>query len=759
MQFMLRYTSLTTFLTLALAVGLAVTLTACEEDVADPLTEDDFNVAERITLTDGLDGFEGALEAAGILDDLRGDGPFTVFASPLTDVDTDVLTGDEALLSSVLEYHVVDQQIEAGDLGDGEMIETRSGDELQVSVVDGTPFINGAPVAQADLPANNGVVHVVGRTLLENQSIATRVEASLATATLGAAAAAAGEGAPDLGADGITVFAPENEAFGEFVLDPDENGLLGRTALLADVLNYHVVDGEALAGDLEDGQTLETLQGEELDVSVTDDGSVFINNAEVTSPDLRNTNGVVHLIGAAEERAFGGVLTEDILNTQDRVELTGQTQTLAAGAAAAGADLSDESEAFTVFAPVNAAFADVDIEDLAEDETLAEKLVTYHVLDQTLTAADLLEGGDTEYATLEGTPLAVAVDDEAMTVEAENIPVTVTDVETSNGVIHYIEEAPLQNHLNITERATLAGPLATLQAAVEAAELGDALTGDDLTVFAPTNDGFGAALDEAVLEDLLENEAGDEGLLADILQYHVVDDRLDAETLSGLESVTTLQGQDLTLSTDMNGNGNGEESLQALLAGKDDDNDNGNGDALQVNDIPVIGPDVRASNGFIHLINEGVLVPELNVVAVGILNGFLDLRSALEATDLRATLEEDEVTVFAPPNEAFQVFLSDLGINSFDRLTDDERDALSEQLTYHVVEGTFTAEDITDELANDEDEFIVETLQGADLTFTLDEFGDLQVNGAPVGPADLEGTNGVVHGIDRILAVPEDDNG
>lgn len=753
MQSMTLANPLRTLLTIILSIGLVATLAACEEDVADPLSEDDFNVAERIELTDGLAGFEGALEAAGILDGLRDDEPVTVFASPLADVDTDALAADEAVLSSVLEYHIVDQQVEAGDLSDGDTIETRSGDELEVSVVDGTPLINGAPVTQADLPANNGVVHVIDRTLLENQSIATRVGATNATATLNAAVAEAGEAGPDVTQEGITVFAPANSAFDEFILDPDEDGLLARTDLLADVLNYHVVDNEVFAGDLEDGQTVETLQGEELEVTI-EEGDVFINNAQVVTPDLRNTNGVVHLIDAPEGQAFGGVLTEDILTTQDRVEVTVQTGSLAAAAGAAGADLSDEGAQFTVFAPVNDAFAGVDVEDLLEDADLAEKLVEYHVLDQTLTAADLIEGGDTEYATLEETPLSVEVDEEALTVDVEGIPVAVTDIETSNGVIHYLEEAPLQNHLNITERTILANPLANLQTAVEAAELGEALTGDDLTVFAPTNDGFGA-LDEAVLEDLLENEAGDEGLLADILRYHAVGERLNAEDLADRETVETLQGQDLALSTEVNGNNDGEESLRALLAGKEEHDGNGSVDDLLVNEIPVVGADVRASNGFIHLIDEGVLVPDVNVVAVGILNGFLDLRSALEATDLRETLEEDEVTVFAPPNEAFQAFLDDLGVNSFDRLTADELDELEETLTYHVVEGAFTAEDITDELDDEEDEFTVETEQGTELTFTLDEFGDLQVNGAPVGPADLEGSNGVVHGIDRILEIPE----
>ena len=94
----------------------------------------------------------------------------------------------------------------------------------------------------------------------------------------------------------FAVFAPTNEAFDllppgtiEFLLDPANIGAL------VNILTYHVVAGEAMAGSLCNGQSIETIQGQ--DVSVTIIGSrVFIDGSEVIAADVLASNGVVHLI-------------------------------------------------------------------------------------------------------------------------------------------------------------------------------------------------------------------------------------------------------------------------------------------------------------------------------------------------------------------------------------------------------------------------------------------------------------------------------
>jgi uncharacterized surface protein with fasciclin (FAS1) repeats len=98
------------------------------------------------------------------------------------------------------------------------------------------------------------------------------------------------------GAGPYTVFSPTNQAFA--ALDDQQLNQLLQPAnrdQLKSVLTYHVVPGELTADKLEDGQKLETVQGETLTVQVSD-GNVTVNDAMVVRPDVNAANGVVHVI-------------------------------------------------------------------------------------------------------------------------------------------------------------------------------------------------------------------------------------------------------------------------------------------------------------------------------------------------------------------------------------------------------------------------------------------------------------------------------
>lgn len=92
----------------------------------------------------------------------------------------------------------------------------------------------------------------------------------------------------------LTVFAPNNDAFAG--LDQsDLTALLADPASLGDILQYHVVEGSYPSSELSDGQTLTTLQGEDLTVSVSGD-TVTVGDATVVQADLQAGNGVIHVI-------------------------------------------------------------------------------------------------------------------------------------------------------------------------------------------------------------------------------------------------------------------------------------------------------------------------------------------------------------------------------------------------------------------------------------------------------------------------------
>jgi uncharacterized surface protein with fasciclin (FAS1) repeats len=115
-----------------------------------------------------------AVKAAGLVETLKGAGPFTVFAPtneafaklPAGTVDNLLKPEMKADLTKVLTYHVVAGAVKAADLKDGQKIKTVQGGELTVTIKDGKVMINGANVTIADVISSNGVTHVIDGVVL-----------------------------------------------------------------------------------------------------------------------------------------------------------------------------------------------------------------------------------------------------------------------------------------------------------------------------------------------------------------------------------------------------------------------------------------------------------------------------------------------------------------------------------------------------------------------------------------------------------------
>ncbi len=113
--------------------------------------------------------------------------------------------------------------------------------------------------------------------------------------TLVAAVVAAGLAETLSGAGPFTVFAPTNEAFAKLPAGTVEELIKPENKeKLASILTYHVVAGKALSSDLSDGQSIKTVNGQDVKVSVGD--RVKVEGAVVTVPDLEASNGVIHVI-------------------------------------------------------------------------------------------------------------------------------------------------------------------------------------------------------------------------------------------------------------------------------------------------------------------------------------------------------------------------------------------------------------------------------------------------------------------------------
>ena len=306
----------------------------------------------------------------------------------------------------------------------------------------------------------------------------------------------------------FTVFAPTDDAFAALGQDVIDALLADPTGELAEILLYHVVAGEAMSGDLSDGQVITTLNGDSITVSISE-GNVYIDDVMVTAADIEADNGVVHVIDAV---LIPTSTVVDIIVGSD-VHTTLEAAVIAAELDGA---LSGDGP-FTVFAPTDDAFAALGqdaIDALLADPTgdLAE-ILKYHVIDSKVKEGDLTDG---QIATmLEGTDAFISLFDEKAYINQAMI--TVTDLEATNGVVHVIDAVMTQPE-SIVDIVVNSPRHETLEAAVIAAELDDDLSGEGpFTLFAPTDEAFEAL--GSTVDDLLVEPTG---YLAEILKYHVV---------------------------------------------------------------------------------------------------------------------------------------------------------------------------------------------------------------------------------------------
>ncbi len=282
----------------------------------------------------------------------------------------------------------------------------------------------------------------------------------------------------------FTLFAPVDGAFAALPASQLQALLDDPAGDLTQILLYHVVPGAILAGEISDGATAVTLQGEELSFTV-DGESVKVNDANVITTDVFATNGVIHVI--------------------DSVLVPPSIEADAAGAPSAEATAEPAAEATAE--PTEEPTAEATVEPAAEP---------------------------TAVPTEEPAPEATAAPTEEPVAEPTVAPTEEPAAEGASG------ELP-----DIIDTAVAAGGFTTLIAAVEAAGLVDALKGEGpFTVFAPTDAAF-AALPAGTLDALLADPTGE---LTQILLYHVVPETVLAADLVDGMTLPTLQGGELTVS-------------------------------------------------------------------------------------------------------------------------------------------------------------------------------------------------------------------
>ena len=447
----------------------------------------------------------------------------------------------------------------------------------------------------------------------------------------------------------FTVFAPTDAAFAKLGQDTID-ALLADTDTLSSILTYHVVSGsvDAEAAIAAAGTKVTTVNMADIGLSLVD-GTLFVNNAAVTATDVAADNGLIHVIDTVIlPPAEATAPTSNIVET---AVAAGSFNSLVAALQATELDatLADETQSFTVFAPTDDAFAMIGedtLNTLLANPDVLSSILLQHVVPGSVDAVTAYTLNGMNATTASGAMIPVALNSaESRQLTFGGANVTMTDIMTTNGIIHVIDTVVVADVAiptaaqSIVDVAAGAGSFNTLVAALQATGLDTVLanTGEQFTVFAPTDAAF-ALLGEETITALLN----DTDTLSNILLYHVISGATILQ--DGAVSVAQSDSSLVTMA-------NMQQSALSL-----------SGSMLYVNASKVSMADIMADNGVIHVVDQVILPPAargeptMTIAEVASSNAdFETLTAALTAAGLVDTLADANAnfTVFAPTDAAF----------------------------------------------------------------------------------------------------------
>lgn len=253
-----------------------------------------------------------ALKAGELIETLKSDGPFTVFAPtddafgklPKGTVETLLKPENRDQLVGILTYHVVKGSVPSTEVVKLDSTNTVNGAAVAISQKDGSVLVNSAKVVTADIQCSNGIIHVIDEVILppkpaaekSHDGVSLSIEGVGTFKTLFAAIDAAGLKETLSTKGPFTVFAPTDEAFAALpegtlaeLLKPENK------AKLASILTYHVVAGTVKAEDVLKLDSAKTVNGQEVSIKVAD-GEVHVGGARVLKTDVDCNVGLIHAI-------------------------------------------------------------------------------------------------------------------------------------------------------------------------------------------------------------------------------------------------------------------------------------------------------------------------------------------------------------------------------------------------------------------------------------------------------------------------------
>jgi uncharacterized surface protein with fasciclin (FAS1) repeats len=332
-----------TTLTAALLLGMTATAFADGQAAESDIVDTAVAAGSFKTLT-------AALQAAGLVDALKGEGPLTVFAPtdeafaklPAGTVENLLKPENRDSLIAILTYHVAAGSLDARAAVGAGVASTLNGQRLKIEYDRTTHAVSvgTATVVKADITCSNGVIHVLDTVQLPSMdSLLTTATKAGSFSTLAAAIEAAGLIDALSGEGPFTVFAPTDEAFAKLPAGTLESLLLPENKdQLVEILTYHVVPGRVYSDQALAAKQATTLQGTDVKIAVKD-GQAMVNGARLITTDLDTTNGVIHVIdtvilpGASSENSSRSCPADEVIRyamqRSERLQQHGQTEAAA----------------------------------------------------------------------------------------------------------------------------------------------------------------------------------------------------------------------------------------------------------------------------------------------------------------------------------------------------------------------------------------------------------------------------------------------
>ena len=367
------------------------------------------------------------------------------------------------LLNEIVSYHILGGAVFSDQLANGPVNTILPGipggpdfEFVTVDITDGVK-INNASVTAPDLPAVNGVAHVVDAVLLPSYvaysvgTIAEVVQFNNDFTILNAALRKAELLETVATADALTVFAPDNAGFvaaGITSLDGLEK------EDLQPILLYHVLGGVVKAADLPADGMAKTLNNDEMIyLGYLNQGNVLINgfsNVKLDKIDIEKDNGVIHVIDRVIEQPAPNVVDIAVAMSEmsENAEFTVLVSLLASPDYAAITAALNDATNVTVFAPTDAAFAEIDNGAGLSVAQITEVLYYHAALGRTFSSS--LSPGQTIGMLNQQNLTVQSISGEAIALKDstdDNANVLEVNVHGSNGVIHVIDKVLIPSGL------------------------------------------------------------------------------------------------------------------------------------------------------------------------------------------------------------------------------------------------------------------------------------------------------------------------